>query len=697
MRTIICNSKFSASATLLLSSALAPAVALADTRVGSLVDTENGIEELVTTISPHGKTADEIAGSINILDQQALQREAAATLGETLKNQLGVHSSSFGPGVGVPVIRGQSGGRVEIVQNGQTIGDASSVSADHAIATEPLLASRIEVIRGPATLRYGPGAIGGVINVIDDKIHQQAYDGFSALAETRFNFNNDEHATVGRLDYGNGPLSLHLDGIYRDSDNIEIPGLANPSDADDSSNGFIENSNRQAESWSFGLAWNTDNFHGGFSLTQLDNNYGIPPGSHADEPVAVGMPAEEEASVRIDLEQSVFSVELAWRNSDLFINSLSTDFNYTDYEHQELEITTAETEVGTQFDVDAYEWRAELTHQPIGNWLGAAGLQYNQTDFSAVGEEAFVPPSETQRIGLFWLEENELPWALLELGLRWDQQQISTTINPDIDHSTINGNASLLIPVGEHSQFSVLLSHAERAPSAEELLSNGEHVATQSAEFGSVDLNNESAFNTELSWFYQNDTNDFSVKTTLFNYRYQDYIYLANSGTVFDAMTESCVAANTATGDSTPCFNYQQEGARFTGLEGEISGRIAQFEVRAWGDLVRARLSQSGNIPRIPPARIGLDATYDYQQWLTKMSITHAYAQNKVATNESRTAAYTRLDWYLSYAFGEQQESSLFIKASNLTDEDIRNSTSFLRDSAPEPGRAISMGIRYKF
>ena len=206
--------------------------------------TSGSLEETVITASPHGKTADELAGSVNVLDSEALQREVSATLGDTLKNQLGVHSSSFGPGVGVPVIRGQSGKRVEILQNNTTIADVSDTSADHAVATEALLADRIEILRGPATLRYGSGAIGGVVNVIDNRIHTEKTDGVSGAIETRYGDNNDETVVVGRLDAGLGNLGLHLDGVQRDSGNVEIPGFAahEVDDPDETSNGFIENS-----------------------------------------------------------------------------------------------------------------------------------------------------------------------------------------------------------------------------------------------------------------------------------------------------------------------------------------------------------------------------------------------------------------------------------------------------------------------
>ena len=241
------------------------------------------IEEIVVQSSALAKSESEIVGALNIIDSNALKREAASTLGDTLHNQIGVASGSFGPGVGVPVIRGQSGKRVEILQNNSSVGDVSDISADHAVATEALLADRIEILRGPATLRYGPGAIGGVVNVIDYRIHENPIEGLEGAAEFRYDNNSNNRVLVGRADLGIENWVLHLDGLTRNSDNVEIPGLANAEadDPDETTRGYIGNSATEAESYSLGLSWIGNGITAGLSFNQLDNLYGVPPGAHA--------------------------------------------------------------------------------------------------------------------------------------------------------------------------------------------------------------------------------------------------------------------------------------------------------------------------------------------------------------------------------------------------------------------------------
>ena len=673
----------------------------------------SSLQEVVVTASPHEKTSDQIAGSINTISGNQLQREAAASLGETLQGQVGVHSSSFGPGVGTPVIRGQSGKRVEVLQNNTVVADVSDTSPDHATATEALLAERIEILRGPATLRYGPGAIGGVVNVITNRIHTSPFEGVEGAVEARYGDNQDEQSVVGRLDAGNGPFALHIDGMTRKSDDVEIPGLANEEvdDIDETTDGFIENTDTEADAFSIGLSWVGDKVAADISVNQLNNEYGIPPGSHGHHEEEGGEGEEEhedeEVFTRIDMEQTTWQGKLLFKGLGDFFNNLDIDASYTDYEHQELEIDDGATEEGTSFEADSLELRSELTHKQTAGWLGAFGYQYSDRDFTADGAEAFVPPSQTANHGFYWLEETQLGNSSLELGMRYDRQTLEPETGSDIDHNSFNASASLIIPVGENSRFNAILSRSERAPTAEELLSDGEHIATNTYEIGDANLDTESAINLELSWAYQGDID---IRATLYHNQFSDYIYERDTELRFSHDLEESGLSGIAAcsdnladfdndadefNDSVECFQFVQEDASFTGAELELEIPVAEnHKLKLQGDYVRAKLDDNGDVPRIPATTIGATWNWEVDHWYADIGVTHGFEQDKPGENQESTDSYTRIDAAVTYS---RDNWSVFLRGRNLADEEIRNATSFLREIAPEPGRNLTLGVRYRF
>lgn len=685
------------------------------------------IQEFIVTASPHDKSAADIAGAFNILDGAALQREASATLGETLQNQPGINSSSFGPGVGAPVIRGLGGKRVEILQNGTAVVDASDTSPDHAVSVEPLLADRIEILRGPATLRYGPGAIGGVVNIIDNTIHTQQLSGISGAAEARYNTNNYERAVVGRLDGGNGPANFHLSGVFRQGNDVKIPGWAvrHRDERADSTRGRIANSDTEVDSWAFGSAWTTDKLVVGASITRTNNDYGIPPGGHDHSSHDHGHGSghddhhqhdehhhDHEVLTRIEMKQTVHQGKLLLRDLDGFIERVRVDLNHTEYEHREIEEEDGERLPGTYFDITSTELRTELTHAPLSDWrgehwTGTFGLQHNRRDFRAEGLEAFVEPSDTVTTGIYLIEETAIGAGTLELGLRHDRQTIETRHRRDIDHNSFNASASLLYPVGDSQRLGLTLSRSERAPVAEELLSEGEHIATRSYEVGDTRLDTESAWNIEATWSYQGEI---EATISVFHRHFQDFIYSLDTGTHFSHQLAhegfSGLAACSADladfggeadefDGSSPCYLHTQENARFTGIESEVTLPLTDSQsLRLWGDMVRARLTRGEDVPRIPPARLGIHWDLSHGPWSARLSATYALDQDRAGANQDNTDGYTRLDAYLSYG---RDNWSLFLRGQNLTDQEIRQATSFLRDLAPEPGRSFILGARYQF
>ena len=675
---------------------------------------DNNIEEVIISASAHQKSAQEVAGSFNVIAGDELQRDAAATLGDTLQNQVGIASSSFGPGVGIPMIRGLGGKRIEILQNSSSVGDASDISPDHAIATEALLAERIEILRGPATLRFGPGAIGGVVNVIDNRIHLSAFEGIEGALESRYSSGNDGVATVARFDAGNGPLNLHLDGVSRDSNDVKIPGLADLDDSD-SSNGFIANSDARADSLSAGASWVQGNSVMGFSVSHLDNNYGLPPASHGahSEDSDVG---HDDIVVRIDMQQTSYQGKLLLSNLGDFFDRLNVDVSYTDYQHkeQEFDLDTGDRAISSTIEAQSRELHAELTHLERAGWFGTMGLQVSSRDFGSSGEESFIPGSTTSRQGLYWLEETAIADNNLEVGIRFDRQKIEMADQSlSLDHDSVNIGASWIAPLSEHHRLSLTLAHSERAPAAEELLTLGTHVATNSYEIGNTRLSGESSNSIELTWVYEGDEESLlTFRGSVYHNQFSNFIFQQDTGLSLshdleDMGFEGLQACSSALADfsssldeytdAITCYLFEQRDATFSGIELESSYQLSDAQsIELQADLVRGQFTAGSNrdIPRLPPAKIRASYVVESDHWRAALNITRAAAQNNAGENQMSTLGYTRLDASLSY---NQPNWSVFVQGQNLTDRDIRNATSFLREIAPEAGRNLTIGLRYQF
>ena len=674
----------------------------------------NNIEEIIISASAHQKSAQEVAGSFNVIAGDELQRDAAATLGDTLQNQVGIASSSFGPGVGIPMIRGLGGKRIEILQNSSSVGDASDISPDHAIATEALLAERIEILRGPATLRFGPGAIGGVVNVIDNRIHLSAFEGIEGALESRYSSGNDGVATVARFDAGNGPLNLHLDGVSRDSNDVKIPGLADLDDSD-SSNGFIANSDARADSLSAGASWVQGNSVMGFSVSHLDNNYGLPPASHGahSEDSDVG---HDDIVVRIDMQQTSYQGKLLLSNLGDFFDRLNVDVSYTDYQHkeQEFDLDTGDRAISSTIEAQSRELHAELTHLERAGWFGTMGLQVSSRDFGSSGEESFIPASTTSRQGLYWLEETAIADNNLEVGIRFDRQKIEMADQSlSLDHDSVNIGASWIAPLSEHHRLSLTLAHSERAPAAEELLTLGTHVATNSYEIDNTRLSGESSNIIELTWVYEGDEESLlTFRGSVYHNQFSNFIFQQDTGLSLshdleDMGFEGLQACSSALADfsssldeytdAITCYLFEQRDATFSGIELESSYQLSDAQsIELQADLVRGQFTAGSNrdIPRLPPAKIRASYVVESDHWRAALNITRAAAQNNAGENQMSTLGYTRLDASLSY---NQPNWSVFVQGQNLTDRDIRNATSFLREIAPEAGRNLTIGLRYQF
>lgn len=716
--------------TLALAAALLPAMAMAADAPADRHLTE--LSEVKVTASPLQGDAESLARPVEVLAGERLDEAKAGTLGDTVAKLPGVQSSYFGPGVGRPIIRGQEGPRVAVLSNGVGNMDASTVSADHATSIEPFLADQIEVLKGPATLLFGSGAIGGAVNVVDGRIASELPERpLSGRAEVRGNSANDERSGMFRLDGVNGNWVLHVDGLVRNGDDYRIPGYAvvdaleehdhahAGGDADEPRRGTLDNSSIRTRAGGVGATWLGDGGFFGLSAGTYRTNYGIPNGAHVhadgddhdhDHDHDHGGEEEggDEHDVRIDMVQNRFDVKGGIYNPTSFLKNVTLRAGYTDYEHTELEAGTP----ATRFTNQGIEGRLEAVQNEIAGWNGAFGLQFGNSDFGAKGEEAFVPDTTTENLGLFVLQEKQFGPFKLELGARHDQVKL----DPTGDYQRRKFDATNLSAAGIWTLNDAVdlrfgVDSSERAPTNEELYAAGAHIATRSIELGDAQLKTERGQRIELGIHTHSERLDFSA--SVYQTKFKDFIYLADTGVVEDL----------------PVRLWAQQDATFKGAEAEalvhlFEGNAGDWDLRVFGDYVKAELDGSGSrsvdiavphgdhnhnytvdlanggyLPRISPARVGADLRWAKDGWRASVGAVRYSSQKDTAQNEEPTNGYTLVDAHLAYRWDRSDSNSyeVFVDGSNLTNREVRPHTSLLRDYAPLPGRGVAFGIRAYF
>ena len=669
-----------------------PGLALADKRGNAHEhDTPRTLDAVEVTASPLRNAIDDLARPVEVLAGEELDARRAGTLGETLERQTGVQSSYFGAGVGRPIIRGQDGARVQVLNGGTGAADVSTISADHAVTIEPFLADQIEVLKGPATLLYGSGAIGGAVNVVDGRVPtQRAGRDLTGRAEIRHGSVSDENTGMGRIDADAGPLTFHADLFRRDSGDYRIPGyafspeliaeeLAEGEELEHFARGKLPNSALTTEGGAVGASWFGEHAWFGASANTYRSNYGVPPGAHAHEE---GEEEEEAEVVRLDLRQDRLDLRGGFRGLGP-LQELNWRATRSQYEHTEFEGEA----VGTVFENEGTEMRLEAVQNEIAGWRGAFGLQYGQRDFAAIGEEAFVPPSVTRDAGLFVVQERDFGDFKLELGARHDRVRI----DPDGALADVERNATSLAVGGlwrfsELMHLSLNLDRAERAPTAEELFSDGPHIATRSYELGDAALDKETATSAELGLHLHQGR--FEGKLSVYRTAFDDFIYLSDTGAELDGL---------------PVRAWIQGDATFTGWEAEGSAELFEnasglWSLRVFADGVDARLDSGGRLPRIAPGRIGADLNWSLAGWRARLGAVRVADQDDVAAGESATQGYTLVDAGLAYHWDVGAAGwEAFFEGRNLTDQEARAHTSFLKDFAPLPGRNLAVGLRVSF
>lgn len=637
--------------------------------------------------------AGDMTTPVTVLEGDELLRRREATLGETLNSEPGITSSHFGAGASRPIIRGMDGPRVKVLTDGAELHDASTLSPDHAVVSEPLLATQIEVLRGPSALVYGNGAVGGVVNVLDGKVPTAVPEkGYEGSAELRAKTGAREGTGAFSLTGGAGNLAVHVEGAARDAGDYGVgKGWAGGSKVPGSFN--------RTDTGSVGLSWVGDRGYLGAAYTRQTAKYGLPGHNHGFDgchthgdhlhcgehdggegdghdhgaAAATGdVPVVDLRSERLDLRGEL-------RNPFAGVSALRLRAGVTDYVHDEVE----DGAISTTFKNKAYDTRVELQHEPIAGFKGVIGLQTSQRKFSAEGEEAYVQPTVTRRTGLFALEEYRVGDWRFEAALRHDRQTAEAQTS-GIERSH-NGTSASLGAVWKFTpgyQLGASFTRASRAPTAEELYARGLHMATSTYERGNADLRSEISQNIDLG--LKKTSGDTTFGVSVFRNRIHDYIY----GRTLDAL------------DGLQLLQYSQADATFTGIEGQVRQRLNRhLGLTLFGDTVRARVDGGGNLPRIPATRAGVRLDAQWNAWEGQVEWVQVARQNRVAAFESATPGYGMLNLGVSYngQFSAGTPWQVYLKANNLTDRLAYAHTSFIKTAAPLMGRNITVGMKVAF
>ncbi|MBT8152079.1 MAG: TonB-dependent receptor [Gammaproteobacteria bacterium] len=632
------------------------------------------IEEVI--VYSHPLSGESLSLAVDKLEGDELHRRRAANIGTTLAKQPGIHSAQFASAVGRPVIHGLSGPRVRIMEDRIDTLDVSVTSGDHAVAVDPFIAESIEVLKGPSTLLYGSGAIGGVVDVHTGRIPHEVPSRVTGGVEFRHDSNADGNTIAAKVNGGGGKLAWHFDGNRKDGNDYEIPGSTlserqRLSVGGEGVDGYLPGSQFDTQSSAAGASVIDDWGFVGVSIGRIEADYGLP-----------GDPDEIPT---LELEQNRADFELGLQDPFAEITSLNVRIGAVDYQHQEIE---PNGEVATTFVNQAWEARSELVYQS-DTASSLFGIQHTQKEFSAVGEESFIPPVDTIDTGLFWLGQRFIDNYDFELGLRLGSVKHDPLQAKSETFYTNAVSAGVAIAFASNWQLGLNLNYSSRAPVAEELYSNGPHLVTGTFEQGNLALDKERAKNLSVGIQYDN-SDGLQATATMYYIQFTDFIYQQATGAVQDGL---------------PVVAYTQNDARYYGIDVELSSRIfswpgGEARVKGMFDFVDAEIDKTGNdnAPRTPPGRYGLGVGADWGQLKVSLDYLRVKRQNDVAPLELISDGYDDLTLYIGQSFSlDQGTLELFMLGNNLTNDEQRLHTSFIKEVAPAPGRAIETGVRWVF
>ena len=643
------------------------------------------LDEVIVTGMPFGVTDRASLLAVEVLDEADLAVAPASTLGDLVNGLPGVRSTSFAPGASRPVIRGLSGPRVQVLTNGLGLIDASSVSPDHQVAVDPAEARRIEIVRGPSTLTFGGSAIGGVVNIIDDRIPTEpAEDGLDGHISAQAATVDSGTSFGGWIKANAGPLVFTADAFTRSASDFDVPVYPESQrllDEEGETAGderTVENTFVELDQYGAGVSWIGSRGYSGASVKHVETTNGVPGPAHEPDPLA---PGAGEESVSIGLEQTRYDLrgELAFDSGPFSKARVSA--GWADYSHTEFE----GDETGTQFFSDGHEGRFELIQRERNGWQGAIGLQLLERTFDAVGDEAYVPLTDISEQGLYTVQRYDRGSLGFEGGLRLDNRSLDSVAG-ERDFSNVSASAGVFLRPSAALFLGLSLARNERAPSEVELFAEGAHVATGAFEVGDIDLDSEVATSIEATVHFASGPFEFDLHA--YHADYDGFIDLRPTG--LDDVDSDL-----------PIFAYAQTGATFRGFEAEASYALWEAGDRSLSlsgaaDWVRAS-TDLGPAARIPPWSVtaGLDWTSDLFD--AGLEVRHVSEQDRTAAFERPTDSYTLVNLKGSVRPFADSNIILFAEAANLTDAEAREHASFQKDIAPQPGRSLRVGATYRF
>ncbi|MBP7974552.1 MAG: zinc piracy TonB-dependent receptor ZnuD [Acinetobacter sp.] len=645
---------------------------------------------------PLEQTSKDFAVADTVVDQKRLA-QGAVTIGEALSGETGISSNQFGAGSSRPVIRGQDGPRIKILQNSSENIDVSTLSPDHAVTVDPALAKQVEVIRGPSTLLFGAGTVGGLVNVTDSKLPtampEKGYEGNVTL---RYNTGSDEKLATAGVTLGLGDqVALRVEGLKREANDYIAPDYVHEGEKERR----VDNTFAKGQTVNVGLSWIYDRGFTGISYSNRQDQYGLPGHSHEYESCHLhGLSLHcgehdhdedehddhdhdhaHEAGPWIDLKSERYDVRTELDDPFAGFKKLRAQASYTDYQHDEIEEDT----IATRFKNKGYDGRLELVHNPLGAWEGVIGTQYGQQKLELTGEEAFLAPNTTKKWSVFALEHAQLNDVHVELAARVDQQKIDIddSSKKDFDGSAFSVSGAANWEFAPNYKLSLVTSHQERLPLAQELYADGGHFATNTYELGNDQLSKEKSNNVELGFHYDDNTFDYHVH--VYHNWFDDYIYAQTLDRYKDFRL----------------VQYAQDKAKFYGAEAEAGYQISPiYKLSVFGDYVRGKIDND-NAPRVPAGRLGTKLNADFDDhWSGSAEYYHVFQQDKIAAYETDSQSYNMLNLGVAYSgnYSNVSDYRVFLNANNLLDDQVYQHASFL-STIPQVGRNFSVGVNFNF
>ncbi|MEC9414139.1 MAG: TonB-dependent receptor [Pseudomonadota bacterium] len=721
----------------------------------------NEPEEIIVTSSYIDKNLSDLDDPIHVIGGDEIILGSTLSLGESIDNLLGIQSSDFGSAVGQPIIRGLSGSRVKIMNNGRVLRDVSSIGGDHMNEVDLNDIQQIEIVRGPSSLLYSSGTIGGIINIIDSTIARED------IREAKLNIGLESQSVndgdSGSFSYQNNIGGFNLSLAFKDSqfDNFDIPNGAiihtedehheeahHDENEHEENLGNLPNSDYESTSKRFGISKTWDWGYFGISYKNSESLYGIPfhsegheghsghgeeehheEESHHDE--------EEHEGERIfsNTESDVFDIEGSYTVNNSWLKKINYFFRSSEYllveQHAEEEHHDEDehddhghAEGPTNFENEAKEFGAvfDFSNDVLDQKLS---LKYAEEEISIIGNESFMRPVDNEELSLGYYISKEFASFHFDLGIRYDDISRKGSVahheehhdegehdeeehhddeehEEEIDYfnkdfSKTSFAANLSREINDNLTISLGLTRVERAPSSVELFMNGPHLATGRFEVGNTSLKPETANNIDLNVFYQN--NNFSISANIFSNEVDNYIYLQ------DETEEEHDEHEEEHGDHGGLIlaNYLQKDSELEGYEFEISQIFAfdkgNITLSLGRDSVTGEFKNGTNIPRIVPARNILTVSYSEDNLEAKLTYKDVEKQSDIGEGETITEAYEMLDLSLrkTFEFDNQNKLILSLFGKNLLDEAARNHSSFVKNEVPLPGRNFGVRLNYRF